>query len=60
MKTTLKLKNFRIFDQIGTSLDITPITFLTGCKTEKKLTLVNSNWIFPHIPTVHLAVSKKL
>lgn len=40
MKTTLKLKNFRIFDQIGTSLDITPITFLTGCNSSGKSSAV--------------------
>ena len=40
MKTSFKLKNFRIFDKIGTSVDIAPITFLTGCNSSGKSSAV--------------------
>ena len=36
MNTTLKIKNFRVFDENGVSLDIKPITILTGCNSSGK------------------------
>lgn len=36
MNTTLKIKNFRVFDENGVSLDIKPITILTGSNSSGK------------------------
>lgn len=36
MNTTLKIKNFRVFDENGVSLDMKPITILTGSNSSGK------------------------
>lgn len=40
MKATLQIKNFRVFDQTGCSISLSPITFLTGCNSSGKSSAV--------------------
>lgn len=42
MKTTLKIKNFRVFDDKGVSFDINPITILTGSNSSGKSSAVKA------------------
>ncbi|MBP5552788.1 MAG: AAA family ATPase [Spirochaetales bacterium] len=42
MKTTLGLKNFRIFDEKGASVHINPLTILTGCNSSGKSSIVKA------------------
>lgn len=42
MKTTLKIKNFRIFDENGVSFEINPITILTGSNSSGKSSAVKA------------------
>ncbi len=46
MKTTLTIKNFRIFDSEGSTFDINPITILTGCNNSGKSSLVKACALF--------------
>ncbi len=42
MKTRFSVKNFRAFDEKGVSVDLRPITILTGCNSSGKSSLVKS------------------
>ncbi len=42
MKTNLTIKNFRIFDAEGVEFKLEPITFLTGCNSSGKSSLVKA------------------
>ena len=42
MKTTLGLKNFRIFDNKGAEVHINPLTVLTGCNSSGKSSIVKA------------------
>lgn len=42
MKTTLNIKNFRVFDESGVSFDLSPITILTGGNSSGKSTVVKA------------------
>lgn len=42
MNNTLTIKNFRIFDETGASIDLAPITILTGCNSSGKSTFVKA------------------
>lgn len=42
MKTTLGLKNFRIFDGKGVEVHINPLTVLTGCNSSGKSSIVKA------------------
>lgn len=42
MKTTLGIKNFRVFDEKGVEFKLEPITFLTGCNSSGKSSLVKA------------------
>lgn len=42
MNTKFTLKNFRIFDSKGVTLDLKPITLLTGCNSSGKSSVVKS------------------
>lgn len=42
MQTTLKIKNFRIFDENGVSFDINPLTILTGSNSSGKSSAVKA------------------
>ena len=42
MKTTLGLKNFRIFDDKGAEVQINPLTVLTGCNSSGKSSIVKA------------------
>ena len=42
MKTTLGLKDFRIFDEKGASVHINPLTVLTGCNSSGKSSIVKA------------------
>ncbi|MBP5584674.1 MAG: hypothetical protein J6X43_12150, partial [Bacteroidales bacterium] len=42
METNLTIKNFRVFDEEGVSVDLTPITILTGCNSSGKSSIVKA------------------
>lgn len=42
MKTTLNIKNFRVFDENGVSFELNPITILTGANSSGKSTVVKA------------------
>ena len=40
MNTKLTIKNFRVFDKNGVTIDIKPLTILTGCNSSGKSSVV--------------------
>lgn len=42
MKTNLTIKNFRVFDENGVSVELNPITILTGCNSSGKSSVVKA------------------
>lgn len=42
MNTKYTIKNFRVFDEKGVTVDINPITILTGCNSSGKSSIVKS------------------
>ena len=42
MDTKFTIKNFRVFDKDGVSVNIKPITVLTGCNSSGKSSIVKS------------------
>ncbi len=42
MNTQFTIKNFRVFDEEGVTIDIKPITILTGCNSSGKSSIVKS------------------
>ena len=48
MNTKLTIKNFRVFDKNGVSIDIKPLTILTGCNSSGKSSVVKSMLILKH------------
>ena len=40
MNTKLTIKNFRVFDENGVTIDIKPLTILTGCNSSGKSSVV--------------------
>lgn len=40
--TSLKIQNFRIFDQEGSTFDLAPLTFLTGCNSSGKSSMTKA------------------
>lgn len=42
MDTKLTIKNFRVFDEDGVSIDLKPITILTGCNSAGKSSIVKA------------------
>lgn len=46
MRTTLTIKNFRIFDSEGHTFEINPITLLTGCNNSGKSSFVKACALF--------------
>ena len=42
MNTTLTIKNFRVFDENGVDVQISPVTILTGCNSSGKSSIVKS------------------
>ena len=42
MNTKLSIKNFRVFDENGVSIDIKPMTILTGCNSSGKSSIVKA------------------
>ena len=42
MKTNFTIKNFRVFDEKGVSIDFAPFTFLVGCNNSGKSSIVKS------------------
>ena len=42
MKTRYTIKNFRVFDEKGATIDVNPITILTGCNSSGKSSIVKS------------------
>ena len=48
MKTNFTIKNFRVFDENGVSLELKPITILTGCNSSGKSSIVKAMLILKH------------
>ena len=46
MNTKYTIKNFRVFDEKGVTVDIKPITILTGCNSSGKSSIVKSMVLF--------------
>lgn len=46
MNTKYTIKNFRVFDEKGVTVDIKPITILTGCNNSGKSSIVKSMVLF--------------
>ncbi len=46
MNTKYAIKNFRVFDEKGVTVDIKPITILTGCNNSGKSSIVKSMVLF--------------
>lgn len=42
MNTTLTIKNFRVFDENGVDVQLSPITILTGCNSSGKSSIVKA------------------
>ncbi|MCR4559771.1 MAG: AAA family ATPase, partial [Bacteroidales bacterium] len=42
MNTKLTIKNFRVFDEDGVTVDLKPITVLTGCNSSGKSSVVKA------------------
>ena len=42
MNTKLTIKNFRVFDENGVTVDLKPITVLTGCNSSGKSSVVKA------------------
>ena len=42
MKTNYTIKNFRVFDKKGVTVEISPRTFLVGCNSSGKSSIVKS------------------
>ena len=49
MKTRYFIKNFRVFDQNGATIDIEPMTFLVGCNSSGKSSIVKSLFLLKSI-----------
>ena len=45
MKTTLNIKNFRVFDENGVTFELNPITILTGSNSSGKSTIVKAAFL---------------
>ena len=45
MNTKLTIKNFRVFDENGVSIDIKPLTILTGCNSSGKSSIVKAAFL---------------
>ncbi len=45
MNTKLQIKNFRVFDEQGVSIDIKPLTILTGCNSSGKSSIVKAAFL---------------
>lgn len=45
MNTKLTIKNFRVFDENGISIDIKPLTILTGCNSSGKSSIVKAAFL---------------
>ena len=46
MNTKYTIKNFRVFDEKGVTVDIKPITIITGCNSSGKSSIVKSMVLF--------------
>ena len=42
MKTNIAIKNFRVFDENGVTIELNPITILTGCNSSGKSSIVKA------------------
>ena len=45
MNTKFTIKNFRVFDENGVSIDIRPLTILTGCNSSGKSSIVKAAFL---------------
>ena len=45
MDTKFTIKNFRVFDENGVTLDLKPLTILTGCNSSGKSSIVKAAFL---------------
>jgi hypothetical protein len=45
MKTRFTIKNFRVFDENGATIDLKPLTILTGCNSSGKSSIVKAAFL---------------
>ena len=45
MNTKLIIKNFRVFDENGATIDLKPLTILTGCNSSGKSSIVKAAFL---------------
>ena len=48
MNTNFTIKNFRVFDENGATIQLKPLTILTGCNSSGKSTIVKAMLILKH------------
>lgn len=48
MNTKFTIKNFRVFDENGVTIDLKPLTILTGCNSSGKSSIVKAMLILKH------------
>ncbi len=59
MNTKLLIKNFRVFDENGVSIDIKPLTILTGCNSSGKSSIVKAAFLLnSFMKQVNTAIEK--
>ena len=59
MNTNFTIKNFRVFDENGVSLELKPITILTGCNSSGKSSIVKAAFLLnSFMKQVNNAISK--
>ena len=60
MNTNFTIKNFRVFDENGVTIDIKPMTILTGCNSSGKSSIVKAAFLLnDFMKQVHNAIEKK-
>ncbi len=59
MNTKFTIKNFRVFDENGVSIDIKPLTILTGCNSSGKSSIVKAAFLlYSFMNQVNNAIEK--
>ena len=59
MNTNFTIKNFRVFDENGVTIDIKPMTILTGCNSSGKSSIVKAAFLLnDFMKQVHNAIEK--
>lgn len=59
MNTKFTIKNFRVFDENGVTVDVKPLTILTGCNSSGKSSIIKAACLFnDYIKKTGLNISK--